>query len=130
LPETELGLEAHYFLPSTPPAERLEAIRALGAFQTVTSVNVLARIFAREKRLDAKMKVLEVVADNREDPCREGKLSILRAGVSDSQSRRVRLASLQALLDVDDPRLPQILGQLAKDQDSIIRSQAAEALKK
>jgi HEAT repeat protein len=90
----------------------------------------LARIFAREKRLEAKMKVLEVVADNREDACHEGKISILRSGVSDSQSRRVRLASLQALLDVDDPRLPQILEQLAKDQDSIIRGQAAEALRK
>jgi hypothetical protein len=130
LPETESGLEIHYFLPSTPPAERVEVIHALGQFQTVSSVGALARIFAREKRLDAKMQVIEVVADNREESCREGKLSVLRAGVADTQSRRIRLAALQALLEVADPRLPQILQPLARDQDPLIRSQAAEALRK
>ncbi len=93
-------------------------------------MGALTRIFGREKRLDAKMQVLEAVADNREESCREGKLAVLRAGVADTQSRRVRLAALQALLDVVDPRLPQILQPLAKDQDPLIRSQAAEALRK
>ncbi len=130
LPDTESGLENHYYLSSTPPAERVEVIRALGQFQTVASMGALTRIFGREKRLDAKMQVLEAVADNREESCREGKLAVLRAGVADTQSRRVRLAALQALLDVVDPRLPQILQPLAKDQDPLIRSQAAEALRK
>ena len=105
-------------------------IRALGEFQTVASAGVLARIFAREKRLDAKMKVLEVMADNREETCREVKLSILCAGVADTQSRQVRLAALGALLDVDDPRLPRILQKMAADRDPLIRSEAAEALQK
>jgi HEAT repeat protein len=130
LPETELGLEARYYLPSTRPAERVNLIRALGEFQTVASAGVLARIFAREKRLDAKMKVLEVMADNREETCREVKLSILCAGVADTQSRQVRLAALGALLDVDDPRLPRILQKMAADRDPLIRSEAAEALQK
>jgi HEAT repeat protein len=129
LPATEIGLEERYLAPSTPPAERAEVIRALGRFQTAAAAGVLARIFDREKRFDAKMEVLEVVADNRDEACREGKLTVLCAGLADLQPRRVRLASLQALLDVVDPRLPAILAQLSNDQDPLIRSQATEALK-
>jgi hypothetical protein len=128
LPEQPAALEALYGAASTGVERREAIIRQLGRMDTGESGAALARIFGREKRLELRMAVLEVVADFTSDATQALRFEIFARAVGPAQPVIVRLNALQTLAGFDDPRARDLLGALADDPDTEIRSMAREVL--
>lgn len=128
LPDNPPELEALYFVEGTPPARRIEIVRALGRVDTTESAAVLGRIFDHDKRMEARLEVVQAAADFQSPASHAGKLAILTRAIAPTQPQIMRLNTLQALADFDDPSVPALLKSLTADSSSAIREAATNAL--
>jgi HEAT repeat protein len=129
LPDNPPELEALYFVEGTPPARRIEIVRALGHVDSTESAAVLGRIFEHDKRMETRMEVVQAASDFASPATHAGKLAILTRAVAPTQPQIMRLNALQALADFDDPSVPALLKTLSTDSSSAIREAADGALK-
>jgi hypothetical protein len=128
LPDNPSALEALYFVEGTPPARRVEIVRALGRVDSTESAAVLGRIFDRDKRLETRMEAVQAAADFNSPATHAGKLAILTHAVAPTQPETLRLNALQTLIDFDDPTVPALLQTLSNDSTAAVRAAAREGI--
>ena len=122
-------LEQRYLLRSSVPEVRQEIIRALGEIKSRESVEVLSRLFQRERREELKLDILGTIGDLDDDKMLEPKLAFLFRAVTSTHARLVREVAISTLADIDDRRVIALLQSLQSDGDLEIRSFAAEVLR-
>ncbi|HEV7403320.1 MAG TPA: hypothetical protein VGO11_10350 [Chthoniobacteraceae bacterium] len=125
-PESAPDLERRYFASGTTPEERMEIIADLGALE---AGEALGRVYRAERRLETRMKVLEVIGDLDGDRQHEPKLAVLQAAVAPTQNRLLREVALDLLGSFDDPRAARLVDAIARsDADRELRA-AARAMR-
>jgi len=122
-------LEQQYLLRSSLPEVRQEIIRALGEIKSRESVEVLSRLFQRERREELKIDILGTIGDLDDDKMLEPKLAFLFRAVTPMHARLVREVAISTLADIDDRRVIALLESLQSDGDLEIRNFAAEILR-
>ncbi len=129
LPEQPAALEALYGAASTGVEKREAIIRQLGRMETGESAAALTRIFGREKQLELRMAVLEVVADFTSEATQATRFEVFARAAGPAQPVVMRLNALQTLAGFDDPRAREVIAGLARDPNTEIREMAREVLK-
>src|SRR4051794_11040030 len=94
LPEDVGSLERRYFSGKSTVGDREAVIQMLGRLEVTQSLPTLGRIFERERRMELKMKVLEVTADQTGENAKEGRWAIFSRASSASQPVIVRLSAM------------------------------------
>jgi HEAT repeat protein len=123
------ALEERYALASSGPEARQEIIQALGEISSPEAVDVLSRLFQREKREELKMAILEAIGGLDDDKVLEPKLSFFARAISPPYPRLGREVAITTLGDIEDPRVIVLLRNLGSDNDPQIRTLAAEMLR-
>jgi hypothetical protein len=126
LPNNVAELDARFHARSATPKERDEIIQTLGRLGAPQALPTLRRIFEEEKRLELRMRVLEVAADLPTEP---GRWELFARATEARQPVVMRLSAMQTLADSEDPRVRPLLQQLARDPSADIRENAARILK-
>jgi len=124
-----LELEARYSATATLPEQRQEIVRSLGRLENPEALQALSRIFVRERRFEARMEVLEVVADLPDASALPAKIALLSQAIAPTQTVTMRLSAMQTLADLEDPRVPALLRSLTNDRSQVIRENAVRILK-
>ena len=128
LPDNVADLNARFHSRSATPEDRDEIIQTLGRLDPPQALPALRRIFEEEKRLELRMRVLEVAGDLPADGA-PGRWELFARATEASQPVVMRLSAMQTLADFDDPRVVPLLQQLTRDANASIRENAARILK-
>jgi hypothetical protein len=123
------ALEQRYALLSSGPETRQEIIKELGEISSSEAVDVLSRLFQREKREELKLEILGAIGGLDDDKFLEPKLSFFARAISPPYPRLVRQVAINTLGEIDDPRVMVLLRTLRSDGDPQIRTFAAEVLR-
>ncbi len=128
LPDNVADLNARFHARAATPEERDEIIKTLGRLDPPQALPALRRIFEEEKRLELRMRVLEVAGDLPADGA-PGRWELFARATEASQPVVMRLSAMQTVADFDDPRVVPLLQQLKRDANASIRENAARILK-
>lgn len=129
LSENVADLDARFHSRTTTAEQRDEIIQTLGRLEAPQALPFLRRIFEEEKRLDLRMRVLEVTGDLPTDAAAPGRWELFARATEARQPVVMRLSAMQTLADSEDPRAGPLLQQLARDPNASIRENAARILK-
>jgi hypothetical protein len=127
LPDNAADLNVRFHARSATPEERDEIIKTLGRLDPPQALPALRRIFEEEKRLELRMRVLEVAGDLPADAA-PGRWELFARATEARQPVVIRLGAMQTLTDFDDPRVVPLLQQLTRDSNASIRENATRIL--
>ncbi len=128
LPSQPRALEMLYGQPSTALELRHTIIVRLGALQTREGAESLGRLFDRERRMDEKMQILQVMADLLSEECRTSRDRIVERALAPTQAVDVRMAAMQMLVNSGAPGIDERLQKLTRDAQAAIRDNARRLL--
>ncbi|NQU10207.1 hypothetical protein HQ590_05425 [bacterium] len=118
-------LEAQY-LQTTDLRQKMVLLAELSDTEARAALPVLGRLFHLEPDLALKEEILYSVQDVEGEM--EVKLLLLAEAVATNQPQRIRLAGIDAVVDLEDRRGALVVQNLVNDPDPEIREAATDAL--
>jgi hypothetical protein len=112
------------FRIANAPGDRETLAAEIAGWNDTSAVLAIQRLFRTERHPKVKVALLANLADINADASLDARLSLLTAALH-GQPREVRMAALDSLAQLDDPRVPLALKQtITADPDHEVRELA------
>lgn len=119
---------AQRFRGAGEPEDRSAIVGDLWALDTPAAVETIRQLFLSEKEQDVKVDMVAGLTESQSPRTRESRLALIASALAPNQPKDVREVAAQVLVEIEDPRVINLLQQYSQDPDPEIREAMRDAL--
>lgn len=119
---------AQRFRSAAESEDRSVIVGELWALDTPAAVETIRQLFLSEKEQDVKVDMVTGLTESESPRTRESRLALIASALAPNQPKDVREVAAQVLVEIEDPRVINLLQQYSQDPDPEIREAMRDAL--
>lgn len=119
---------AQRFRGSAEAEDRSAIVGELWELDSPAAVETIRQLFLSEKEQDVKVDMVAGLTESQSPKTRESRLALIASALAPNQPKDVREVAAQVLIEIEDPRVINLLQQYSQDPDPEIREAMRDAL--